>query len=170
MSAARTFLRAIPRHAARRAVSAAPRATVPRVAIQASRVPTAAAVRFASTIPPRNPSFTQVTEDHVKHLRSLLSSTGSLMSTLDGSASVDELVAYNDDWMNKYHGKSQVIVKPKSTEEVAAVMKYCNEQNIAVVPQGGNTGLVGGYGSSHSAETQVGVSPFTTRSCSRSPT
>lgn len=66
------------------------------------------------------------------------------MSTLDGSASVDELVAYNDDWMNKYHGKSQVVVKPKSTEEVAAVMKYCNEQNIAVVPQGGNTGLVGG--------------------------
>jgi FAD/FMN-containing dehydrogenase len=92
------------------------------------------------------------------------------MSTLDGSASVDELVAYNDDWMNKYHGKSQVIVKPKSTEEVAAVMKYCNEQNIAVVPQGGNTGLVGGYHRSHSAEIQVVVSPFTTRSCSRSPT
>ncbi|CAK9785571.1 uncharacterized protein COLE_06884 [Cutaneotrichosporon oleaginosum] len=144
MSAARTFLRAVPQHVARRAAWATPRATIPRVAMQASRAPAAAAVRFGSTLPPRNPSFTQVTEDHVKHLRSLLGSTGSLMSTLDGSASADELVAYNDDWMNKYHGKSQVVVKPKSTEEVAAVMKYCNEQNIAVVPQGGNTGLVGG--------------------------
>jgi FAD/FMN-containing dehydrogenase len=85
-----------------------------------------------------------VTEDHVKALRALLGSPSSLMSTLDKTATVDELVAFNDDWMNKYHGKSQVVVKPKTTEEVAAVMKYCHANNIAVVPQGGNTGLVGG--------------------------
>lgn len=145
MSAARMLLRTVPQHLARRAVLTAPTATVPRAALRATRLPTAASVRFGSSLPPRNPSFTQVTDEHVKHLRSLLSSNTSLLSTLDGSASVDELVAYNDDWMNKYHGKSQVVVKPKSTEEVAAVMKYCNEQNIAVVPQGGNTGLVGMY-------------------------
>lgn len=84
-----------------------------------------------------------MTEAHVKHLRSLLGSENSLLSTLDGSASTEELVTYNDDWMNKYHGHSQVVVKPKSTAEVAAVMKYCNDENIAVTPQGGNTGLVG---------------------------
>ena len=36
------------------------------------------------------------------------------------------------------------MLKPKSNEEIAAVLKYCNDQKIAVVPQGGNTGLVGG--------------------------
>jgi len=36
------------------------------------------------------------------------------------------------------------MLKPKSNEEVAAVLKYCNEQKLAIVPQGGNTGLVGG--------------------------
>lgn len=33
---------------------------------------------------------------------------------------------------------------PQTTEEVAAVLKYCNDNKIAIVPQGGNTGLVGG--------------------------
>jgi FAD/FMN-containing dehydrogenase len=46
--------------------------------------------------------------------------------------------------MDKYHGKSGVMLKPRSTEEVSKIMKYCYEQKIAVVPQGGNTGLVGG--------------------------
>lgn len=36
------------------------------------------------------------------------------------------------------------MLKPKTNEQVAAVLKYCNQQKLAVVPQGGNTGLVGG--------------------------
>ena len=36
------------------------------------------------------------------------------------------------------------MLRPKSTEEVSALLKYCNDRNIAVCPQGGNTGLVGG--------------------------
>lgn len=35
-------------------------------------------------------------------------------------------------------------MKPKSVEKIAKIVKYCNEQKLAVVPQGGNTGLVGG--------------------------
>lgn len=46
--------------------------------------------------------------------------------------------------MDKYTGHSTLLLKPKSTEEVSKIMKYCYEQRIAVVPQGGNTGLVGG--------------------------
>lgn len=142
MSVARALLRAAP--LARRAAFAAPR-VVPATAAVRPRLGLshAAFVRHGSTLPPRNPQFTKVTEAHVKHLRSLLGSENSLLSTLDGSASTEELVTYNDDWMNKYHGHSQVVVKPKSTAEVAAVMKYCNDENIAVTPQGGNTGLVG---------------------------
>ncbi len=98
--------------------------------------------RWASTIPERR-SFTVATKDHVTHLRSLLSSPTSLMSTLDDSASKDDLQPFNDDWMNKYHGKSQIVIKPKTTKEVSEILKYCNEVGLAVVPQGGNTGLVG---------------------------
>lgn len=41
-------------------------------------------------------------------------------------------------------GYSSLVLKPKTTEEVSALLKYCNENNLAVCPQGGNTGLVGG--------------------------
>ena len=43
-----------------------------------------------------------------------------------------------------YSGSSQVVLSPKTTEELSAIMKYCNGRCLAVVPQGGNTGLVGG--------------------------
>jgi FAD/FMN-containing dehydrogenase len=43
-----------------------------------------------------------------------------------------------------YQGETALIVRPASTAEVAAVVKACAESGVAVVPQGGNTGLVGG--------------------------
>ena len=54
------------------------------------------------------------------------------------------LELYNTDWTNKYKGNSKLVLKPKSTQEVSKILKYCNERRLAVVPQGGNTGLVGG--------------------------
>ena len=99
--------------------------------------------RFGSTLPPRSEAYAKATKEHVEHIKSLLSSPNGVMSTLDGSASADDLQPFNDDWMNKYHGKSQIVVKPKTTQEVSEILKYCNEQGLAVVPQGGNTGLVG---------------------------
>lgn len=115
----------------------------------ARRLPTVPArqpvqLRFASTIPPRSTAFATLDQTNITDLRALLSSPTSLLSTIDGTASQDELKPFNDDWMNKYHGKGQVVVKPKTVEEVSKVMKYCWDKGIAVVPQGGNTGLVGG--------------------------
>ena len=46
--------------------------------------------------------------------------------------------------LNVFTGNSQVVLRPRSTEEVSAILKHCNDRRIAVVPQGGNTGLVGG--------------------------
>ena len=43
-----------------------------------------------------------------------------------------------------YHGNSPLLLKPGSTVEVSAIVKLANEHKISVVPQGGNTGLVGG--------------------------
>ena len=99
--------------------------------------------RLASTLPDRSSKFTRLTKEHISHLRTLVESPSSVMSTLDRSASEDDLKSYNVDWMNKYHGKSQVVVRPRTTDEVSQVVKWCHENDIAVVPQGGNTGLVG---------------------------
>jgi (R)-2-hydroxyglutarate---pyruvate transhydrogenase len=46
--------------------------------------------------------------------------------------------------MRKYKGQSKLVIKPGSTKEVSQVLSYCNEEMLAVVPQGGNSGLVGG--------------------------
>jgi len=56
----------------------------------------------------------------------------------------DALEAYNTDWMRKYRGSSKVALRPGSTQEVSQILAHCNAKGIAVVPQGGNTGLVGG--------------------------
>src|SRR5258708_3075969 len=43
-----------------------------------------------------------------------------------------------------YHGRTPVVLRPGSVAEVAAILKLANETKTAIVPQGGNTGLVGG--------------------------
>jgi FAD/FMN-containing dehydrogenase len=45
---------------------------------------------------------------------------------------------------NLFHGKSSLVLKPGSTAEVSAILKLANETRTPIVPQGGNTGLVGG--------------------------
>lgn len=37
-----------------------------------------------------------------------------------------------------------MVLKPESTKEVSQILAYCNQRKLAVCPQGGNTGLVGG--------------------------
>lgn len=53
-------------------------------------------------------------------------------------------VAYDRDWTGRFGGPSCMVVRPGSVEEVSRVLATCCELDIAVVPQGGNTGLVGG--------------------------
>ena len=55
----------------------------------------------------------------------------------------EDLVAANIDWTKKFIGKSKLMLKPASTEETAEIVKYCNQRKLPIVPQGGNTGLVG---------------------------
>ena len=52
--------------------------------------------------------------------------------------------AWEVDWRRRWRGKALAVVRPGSTEEVATVMSLCAQHGTAVVPQGGNTGLVGG--------------------------
>ena len=55
-----------------------------------------------------------------------------------------DLSAYENDWRGRYPGKALAVALPANTEQVAATVRLCAEHGIALVPQGGNTGLVGG--------------------------
>jgi FAD/FMN-containing dehydrogenase len=55
-----------------------------------------------------------------------------------------ELAPHLVDERGLYRGKTPLLARPASTEEVAAVMRICHRHRIPVVPQGGNTGMVGG--------------------------
>lgn len=56
-----------------------------------------------------------------------------------------ELKAANErDWTGRYGGRAAVVVRPADTAEVAEVVRVAVESGAAIVPQGGNTGLVGG--------------------------
>jgi FAD/FMN-containing dehydrogenase len=56
----------------------------------------------------------------------------------------DLRAGYEQDWTGRFHGATTAVVRPASTEEVAACLAVCDRHGVAVVPQGGNTGLVGG--------------------------
>ncbi len=55
-----------------------------------------------------------------------------------------DLSAWELDWRKRYRGRALAVVRPASTREVAQVVRACAEQRVPIVPQGGNTGLVGG--------------------------
>ncbi|KAH9946782.1 FAD-binding domain-containing protein [Amylocystis lapponica] len=88
--------------------------------------------------------FRSVTESDLAHFSKILPSSAILSTLSSASTPASELEPFNNDWMNKYHGKSTTVLKPRTTSEVSEIVKWCNEHKIAVVPQGGNTGLVGG--------------------------
>jgi FAD/FMN-containing dehydrogenase len=54
-----------------------------------------------------------------------------------------DLSAWEVDWRRRYHGRALAVVRPGSVLEVAAVLRACAAHGAGVVPQGGNTGLVG---------------------------
>jgi len=74
----------------------------------------------------------------------------SIVARLGGIVGTGAVISGGDmaphltDWRGRYTGRARCVVKPASTEEVAAVVVLCAEECIPMVPQGGNTGLVGG--------------------------
>jgi FAD/FMN-containing dehydrogenase len=55
-----------------------------------------------------------------------------------------DMAPYLTDWRGRYVGQARAVVLPGNTLEVAAVVRLCVTENVPMVPQGGNTGLVGG--------------------------
>ncbi len=56
----------------------------------------------------------------------------------------DATAGYAVDWTGRFRGHAPAVLRPAGTGEVAAVLGLCREAGVPVVPQGGNTGLVGG--------------------------
>ena len=75
--------------------------------------------------------------DLIERLRAIVSDKGLILDE-DGKH------PYLTDWRETYLGKALAIVRPATTEEVAAVVKLCAAEKVAIVPQGGNTGMMGG--------------------------
>ena len=55
-----------------------------------------------------------------------------------------DMAAYATDWRRMFHGRPAAVVLPRTTAEVSLTLRLCHAAGVAVVPQGGNTGLAGG--------------------------
>lgn len=67
----------------------------------------------------------------------------------------DDATPYLTDWRGRYSGKALAVVRPANVEEVAAVVRVCQQFNTPIVPQGGNTGLCGGATPSNKGDAVV---------------
>ncbi|OCH96511.1 FAD-binding domain-containing protein [Obba rivulosa] len=90
------------------------------------------------------PQLNSVTEHDLDYFRKILPPSAIITTLPPNPSPESELEPFNNDWMNKYHGKSTTVLKPRTTKEVSDIVKWCNDRHIGIVPQGGNTGLVGG--------------------------
>ncbi|TPX30493.1 hypothetical protein SmJEL517_g05951 [Synchytrium microbalum] len=98
--------------------------------------------RYAARVISRSPEFAKLTDADIQFFNSVLPTPGSVLT------SSDDVAPYGVDWMKKYQARPgdnlTAVLRPSTTEQVSQILKHCNERKIAVVPQGGNTGLVGG--------------------------
>lgn len=69
-------------------------------------------------------------------LRHIVGTSHVLTADKDG-----DLSAWEQDWRKRVHGKALAVVRPACTQEVAAVVKACAAADVAIIAQGGNTGL-----------------------------
>ncbi|XP_069008683.1 D-2-hydroxyglutarate dehydrogenase, mitochondrial isoform X2 [Embiotoca jacksoni] len=85
---------------------------------------------------PERLPFSRVTEDDLAFFREIL----------PGRAITDPdlMESGNVDWLKSVRGSSELLLRPQTTGEVSQILRYCHGRNLAVNPQGGNTGLVGG--------------------------
>ncbi|KHN80771.1 D-2-hydroxyglutarate dehydrogenase, mitochondrial [Toxocara canis] len=91
--------------------------------------------RVSTVVPPRRGPYAELNDGDIAQFERILGSKNVLTSDLD---------PYNVDWMKWFKGSSSCVLFPTSAEEVSKVLGHCFSRRLAVVPQSGNTGLVGG--------------------------
>jgi FAD/FMN-containing dehydrogenase len=78
-----------------------------------------------------------IADTHLEQFRQLLGTAGFRDDP-------DDLAPWLTDWRGRYSGKASALLSPATTQEVAAIVKIAAENRIAIVPQGGNSGMVAG--------------------------
>ncbi|MFK4073637.1 FAD-binding oxidoreductase [Ectopseudomonas khazarica] len=81
--------------------------------------------------------MTRLPEDLLPALHDVLGEAGLITDA-------ERMQSYLSDWRNAYRGQAAAVLRPGTTEEVAAAVRLCAQAGVALVPQGGNTGLCGG--------------------------
>jgi FAD/FMN-containing dehydrogenase len=92
-------------------------------------------------LPPRSPLFSRVTEADLSYFRSILTPSQVLTPSPSDPTS---LLPYTQDWLKTVSGTPPCVLLPSSTHQLSLILAHCHRHSLAVVPQGGNTGLVGG--------------------------
>ncbi len=78
-----------------------------------------------------------IERQHINALKAIVGPKGVITAP-------ENMGPYITEWRDKFLGKTQLVLLPASTKEVARIVRYCNVHGVKIVPQGGNTGLVGG--------------------------
>jgi FAD/FMN-containing dehydrogenase len=91
---------------------------------------------MANVVPPAIPT-NPVTPELLAQILAIVGDRGILTDP-------DAMAPFTRDWSGQRQGSAGVVVRPGSTAEVSAIVKLCNQHEVAIVPQGGNTGLMGG--------------------------
>mmetsp|Transcript_49159 Transcript_49159/g.124742 ORF Transcript_49159/g.124742 Transcript_49159/m.124742 type:complete len:539 (-) Transcript_49159:195-1811(-) len=103
----------------------------------------------SSTLPPftserypiKRGDFAEVTTADIEFFKSVLPAADVLLAD---DAEGGGLEAFNVDWLGTVRGRASVVLRPSTTEQLSKIMAHCHKRKMAVCPQGGNTGLVGG--------------------------
>lgn len=74
----------------------------------------------------------------------LLAEMAALLGPKGYTSDADAMQPWLTDWRGKYHGRAAAMLSPATTAEVAAIVAVAREARVALVPQGGNSGMVGG--------------------------
>ncbi|VEN64594.1 unnamed protein product [Callosobruchus maculatus] len=116
------------------------RATKVRLLLKYSKCRVESFRRLSDTTQQRFPvnrgDFNRLNDGHRMYFQQLLGNNRILTEE-------DDLAKYNKDWFGFVKGSSQIVLKPKTTEEVSQILSFCNENRLAICPQGGNTDVVG---------------------------
>ena len=85
----------------------------------------------------RNKRYAILSDAHLNFFEKILSKSQLITDS-------QILESFNIDWLKTCQGNSKLALLPRTTHELSIILKYCNDNNLAVCPQGGNTGAVGG--------------------------
>ncbi|MFN3747138.1 MAG: FAD-binding oxidoreductase [Sphingorhabdus sp.] len=74
----------------------------------------------------------------------VLEKLGKLLGEKGFTQDPDDLKPWISDWRGRFHGRAAALLSPANTQEVSEILKIASQHHLALVPQGGNSGMVAG--------------------------